>query len=272
MSSIIALGPGKSSLDYRNDGSYKVLAFQRVFPHCIEHLGVVPDYWTCGDPYAFMEGFEYLLLNKEKLQKEKINILIPEIFLEDIAVYRKSFGTTPLMRIKNGWENCLKITKEISKYYNISTIPVVTTKYLELHENNNNELKMIFDKESEFVRFMTDKVVFGTVKFDSESVVGSRFKWGLENKLTSNVLPVCHYLRASKVKIYGFDYQGPRFYSPDARHPWNDESQEGNEVIDFSLKILETWLKWESNHGMKIVSGTKDTVSLPNKIIKYESN
>ena len=271
MNKIIALGPGKSSLDFKNDGTYKVLAFQRVFPHCVEHLNVFPDYWTCGDPYAFMEGFDYLLKNKN-LSKNNLKILMPDTFLTDVSTYRKSFGTTPLMRTQNGWQKLTSMTKQISNYYEVKSIPVVTTKFLQLHAKDNNELKMIFDENQEFIRFMTEKVVFGTVEFDSEIVTGFRFKWGLENKLTSNVLPVCHYLGSSKVKIYGFDYRGPRFYSPDARHPWNDETQEGSEVIEFSLKILKTWLEWKNIHGMEIVSGTKDIISLPNKLLKYESN
>lgn len=270
MNKIVALGPGKSSLDFKNDESYDVLAFQSTFPHCIEHIGVFPKYWVAGDPYAYVEGFQYLLKNKEQFKNKDLEILLPETFLQDLMTYRKSFGTTPLMRMPNGWDNFRNLIKEVSKYYRLKTIPTITTKYLELHEKKDSELKLIFDEGQEFIRFMTDKIVFGTVKFDSESVIGSKFKWGLENKLTSNVLPICYHLKAKKVKVYGFDYQGPRFYSDVARHPWNDETQTGNEVLEFSLKILERWVEWKSIHGMEIVSGTQDKVSLPNRFLTQE--
>jgi len=83
------------------------------------------------------------------------------------------------------------------------------------------------------------------------------------------VLPICYSIGAKKVIVYGFDYQGPRFYSEDARHPWNDETQNKDASIHFSLNLLKKWVEWEQLHGMKIYSGTKQTISLPNKILNF---
>lgn len=270
MNKIAVLGPGKSSLDFKPQEDYKTMAFQEVFPHCVEHLGVIPDYWIGGDPNSYITGFKYLLENKDKLRGTNIEILIPSVFFEDQSSYRKSFGTTPIIRRENGWNMFQGMIMDVSKEYRVSKVPVVTTKYIKLHEKRNSELKTLFEQGNEFIRFMTDKVVFGTVEFDSETVAGSTFKWGLENKLTSNVLPTCFHLRAGKVKIYGFDYQGPRFYSDIARHPWNDETQSGDKVVEFSLNILKTWVEWRSIHGMEILTGTKDSVSLPSHFLRYE--
>lgn len=270
MNKIAILGPGKSSLDFKPQEDYKTMAFQEVFPHCVEHLGVVPNYWIGGDPNSYITGFKYLLENKDSLQDANIDILIPNVFFEDQSSYRKSFGTTPIIRRENGWNMFQGLIRDVSKAYKVTKVPVVTTKYLKLHEKKSSELKTIFSEGSEFIRFMSDKVVFGTVEFDSETVSGLRYKWGLENKLTSNVLPTCFFLGAKKVKIYGFDFQGPRFYSEIARHPWNDETQSGNETLEFSLKILKTWVEWKSIHGMEIITGTKDSVSLPSRFLRYE--
>ena len=62
---LIVLGPGKTSLGYKNTQAknFSVLAFQEVFPHCVSHLDVVPDYWTAGDPNSFVKGMEYLSRN-----------------------------------------------------------------------------------------------------------------------------------------------------------------------------------------------------------------
>ena len=267
---LIVLGPGKTSLGYKNTQAknFSVLAFQEVFPHCVSHLDVVPDYWTAGDPNSFVKGMEYLLNHKDNKKLNKINILMPSIFTKDLAFYRMYCGTTPLMRIEQGWQRFQKLMQEVALHYKIKEIPVTTTKYIKLFEKEAM-LKTITDKDNEYLRFMINKALFGTIEYDSESVIGSKFKWGLENKLTSVVLPVCYYLGAKNVVVFGFDYQGPRFYSDDARHPWNDETQSKDETIDFSLKVLEKWLKWESLHGMKIYSGNQESICLPNKILSF---
>jgi hypothetical protein len=263
---LVILGPGKTTLDFKK-GQEKVLAFQNVFPHCLEHLNIIPDYWVAGDPYAYILGLTFLNQNTDKKVLKDIEILVPDIFTKDLAHYRKYCGTTPLMRESGGWQRLQDLLSEASRHYKVRIFPVTTTKHIKTFENGT-QISNLF--EEEYVRFMSEKVVFGTVEFDNESVIGDRFKWGLENKLTSVALPVAYYLRSRKVKIYGFDYRGPRFYSDIARHPWNDETQSGNSAVEFSLSLLQKWLEWESIHQMKIYSGTKDKISLPNKILEYE--
>lgn len=266
---ICLLGPGKSSLDYKLNERESTLAFQEVFPNCIQHLGIIPDYWVSADPYAYISGMMYLLANLQNKKLRKINILIPNFFTKDSAHYKRYCGSTPLIRESKGWDKFTDILQEVGKHYNVKTIPTTTTKYIKIF-SQNKDLKNINEQGHEYVRFMHDEVIFGTVDFDSESVIGDKFKWGLENKLTSAALPICYYLGAKKVKVYGFDYQGPRFYSDIARHPWNDETQGENTVEDFSLSLLKKWVQWEGIHGMKIISGTKDPISLPSKFLQYE--
>jgi len=269
MDTINVIGPGISSLDYEPREGDKTLAFQEVFPNCIEHLGIIPDYWTFADPNAALSGFSLLLDKTSEHDKYKnIKILVPDVFFESLAVYRMYFGTTPLMRIHNGWEIFQDLLKRVSELYDVISIPVTTTKYIQVYEKQSSELKQLF--EHEYIRFMSDKVIFGTVKFDSESVVGDRYKWGLENKLTSSVLPICSFLRAKKLKIYGFDYIGPRFYSDIERHPWSNNPHDIDDRVQFSLSLLKKWLLWYDFHGIKIVSGTKNKNSLPNTILASE--
>lgn len=268
MNKITALGPGKTCLDYTPSSGEKVLAFQEVFPHCISHLGVVPDYWFGSDPNSYLEGLQFLLANIGKIKKD-IQIMVPEPFFEDISIYRKSFGTTPLMRQPGAWNFFQKLLLETEKYYTVIKLPVITTKFLSLHWRQYPDLDGLFLEDH--IRFMSEKPIFGTVEFDSETVSGELYKWGLESKLTSSVLPMCYYLRASLVKLYGFDFQGPRFYSEDARHPWNDETQQKNKnIVEYSLNLLKKWIEWECIHGMKIVTGTKNKISLPNQFLEFQ--
>ena len=271
MNTINVIGPGISSLDYRPTSKGKTLAFQEVFPNCVEHLGLVPDYWTFADPNAALVGFKFLLDNLSNGERYKnIKILVPDVFFKSLSDYRMYFGTTPLMRVSKGWETFQALLQKVSNLFNVIKLPVTTTKYIQLHEKNNSELKQIFDQE--YIRFMCDKVIFGTVRFDSEAVVNDTFKWGLENKLTSSVLPICSYLRAKKVRIYGFDYIGPRFYSDVATHPWSPVANIENidKRVEYSLSLLKKWLLWKQYHGINIVSGTRSNISLSNKILKYE--
>ncbi len=267
---VIVLGPGKTSLEFDilAHDECTILAFQEVFPNCISHLGVVPDYWTAGDPNSFINGMQYLLQNKDKKEFNKVKILFPSVFNRDLSYYRMFCGTTPIMRVPNGWYIFKELVKEVSIFYEVQIVPVTTTKYIKLFEKDAT-LKSITDEGEEYIRFMTDKAVLGTVEYDSETVAGTKYKWGLENKLTSVVLPICYSIGAKKVIVYGFDYQGPRFYSEDARHPWNDETQNKDASIHFSLNLLKKWVEWEQLHGMKIYSGTKQTISLPNKILNF---
>ena len=264
---IVVIGPGKTSLEVKLQPGEKSLAFQATFPHCYKKMSIIPDYWVSGDPNAYVEGFQYLLqLGRNQKEKFKnMKILIPDIFCNDLAEYRKYCGTTPLMRIQDGWGKFLHLTELVKKEFNVEVMNVTTTKYIKLYENLNSDYKNIF--KDEFFRFMSEKVIFGTVEFDSESVIGDTYKWGLENKLTSVVLPVCYYLRAKTVKVYGFDFQGPRFYSDIERHPWNDETQSGKNIAKYPLKIVEKWLKWRELHGMNIVSPSKDPICLLTTIL-----
>lgn len=264
---ITVLGPGITTLDFSPSGEEKILAFQEVFPHCLEKISVIPDYWFSADPSAYLGGLSFLLNNQNVKELKKIKILVPSVFTKDFDHYRKYCGTTPLMRINYGWSIFHSLLLESSKLYETEIIPVTTSKFIKISgEENFNEVFSNCGKE----RFNSEKVIFGTVEFDSESVIGDRYKWGLENKLTSTVLPMCHHLGATTVKIFGFDYQGPRFYSDIERHPWNDETQEGNSVVDFSLSLLKKWKSWEHAHGMEIVSGTNNKISLINNILEFK--
>ena len=264
------LGPGKTTLDFKPEKQIEVLAFQEVFPHCVSHIDIIPDYWICGDPNSYIVGMKYLLENTSNEELKKIQVLIPDIFMGDVSHYRRYCGTSPLVRTENGWSTFKQLISEVSSLYDVKIIPVTTTKYIKLFDQSNT-LKDIQTPNHEYLRFMSEKVIFGTVEFDSESVIGNQFKWGLENKLTSVALPVCYFLRAIQVDVYGFDYQGPRFYSPDARHPWSDETQKAHDATEFSLSLLKKWIQWESIHGMKLFSGTSNPISLPSKHLKQKT-
>ena len=255
---IISIGSGFSALDVKVQKEEHVLVLQQAFPYCIEHINITPDYWVCGDPHGYMDGFKYLLETSDK-NLDSMTTLVPSFFTGSFELYRQYCGNTPLGRIENGWSDFQTLLSEVTKKHKVNTFPATSTKYIKING------------DTQWSRFAGDKVIFGSVEFDGERISGDHYKWALENKLTAVVLPVCHYLGASQVRIAGFDYAGPRFYSNDARHPWDCELQSNNKdkVLNVSLSILQEWAKAESVHGMKIFSATNDKKSLPNEFLEY---
>ena len=65
----------------------------------------------------------------------------------------------------------------------------------------------------------------------------------------------------------GFDLFGPRFYSADTRHPWNDESQI-DDVAKIPLDIISTWRDWKDIHGMNIYSASNEDETLLSKVLE----
>tara|TARA_Y100000289_G_scaffold65972_1_gene80890 strand:+ start:274 stop:1086 length:813 start_codon:yes stop_codon:yes gene_type:complete len=266
MKKLLVLGPGHSLKTMSSDikerqENYSVLAFQRTFPHCMQMFDIEPDYWTAADPYAFLEGMKYIIEQKKQL---KTKILVPDIFTTNTATFRAYFGTSPLLREKDGWQVLQDLLEQVKNYCSLEILPITTTKFL---SKQKKPLPGSIFGENPFYRFMHEKVIIGSIPFDSEQVVGTQFKWGLENKLSSAVFPVCSYLRASELYVVGFDMFGPRFYSDDARHPWNDQTQKG-EVIQIPLGIIKMWKNWENLHQMKIFSASNPKETLLSKVLE----
>jgi|TARA_A100000172_G_scaffold76589_1_gene60224 hypothetical protein len=260
MTRLWILGPGHSLSRHEEhvkalaQKEHSVMAFQRVFPNCVKHFDLIPDYWFSADPFPWLEGFEFLTslppVQQEKFKKMKI--LIPSYAAGSYADFRLYSGTTPLARTDRGWERYQVLTQHLmGKGFDIQILPCTTSKYLAT--TGPNLPGDIFDSGA-YLRFMGDEIYFGTVPFDSETVMGDQFKWGLENKLSSNVFPVAFHLGYKELCIAGFDFKGPRFYNDVARHPWSDETQKGKNLHQYPLGLVKKWADWEPLHGMSISS------------------
>ena len=268
---ILLLGPGHSISQHKDEilslkQNIKILAFQGVFPHCYTHFGLIPDYWFSADPNAWIEGFEFLCSLDPEQQKafKDIKILIPDHSSKTYADFRMYCGTTPLGRIPGAWSKYLALIDKLEDCgFSIQILPCTTTKYMAL---NNAGAYDIFDTNA-YMRFMSEKIIFGTVPFDSESVIGDKFKWGLENKLSSHLFPLCYHLGSKEVYIVGFDFQGPRFYSDVERHPWNDETQSNN-IVEYPLNIIKKWIEWKNLHGMKVFNSADGSLSLLSRVLE----
>ena len=267
------LGPGTSLNHHESQikrlSGRNTLAFQGVFPHCYKYFGLIPSYWFSADPNAWMEGFEFLCSLSAEEQKPFKNMImiLPHYVTASYSYYRQFGGTTPLGRISGGWDNFLTLLKQIKNNdFKIKIIECLTTKYIHLYSLFSDV--NIFNDEA-YVRFMHEKPIFGTVPFDSESVVGTQFKWGLENKLTTSVFPISYFLGAKDVYIAGFDFKGGRFYDIDRdRHPWNDESQARN-AQEIPLALIKKWADWHPLHGMRLYNVVDEEYTLLSSVLPY---
>lgn len=257
MNDLWILGPGNSLNEHRDEvvtlNGQNVMAFQRVFPNCVKYFDLIPSHWFSADPFPWLEGFEFLaaLPSSEKDSFRQIEILVPHYAARTFADFRMFAGTTPLGRVPGGWDRHQALLRHLQDDgFNIQIVDCLTTKYMHTHHILAD--KDIFEQEA-YVRFMHEKPIFGTVPFDSESVMGDQYKWGLENKLSSTIFPIAYYLKAKRIYVAGFDFKGPRFYNNDSRHPWNDETQ-GKSLHEYPLTLIKKWVEWEQLHGMKIYS------------------
>jgi len=277
------LGSSESLLKYdisKLEGK-TTMAMQKVFPYVYTSFGVIPEYWTWADPWSSLSGMNYLKEATDKnFEKFKnLKILLPNFLCDTYATFREHCGTTPLGRIPAGWSTYKRLLKDIQdRGIQIVEFKATSTKYL--YKSPDCDPAVMSEKWTSSAptqRFTSDNVIIGSCEFDSESVIGSQFKWGLENKLSSYMFPVANFLGAKNVFILGFDCVGGRFYEIDGstkeesgtRHPWNDESQDGN-IEHIPLDMMRKWLTWEPSHGMQIFNVVEDEYTILNKVFEHK--
>ena len=275
MKNLILMGPGESVFDkaeeIKNLKNTKILGLQWVFPYTHKLFGFVPDYWTWGDPHGAVAGLRYILENhKEFPEIREMKIIVPHFVCSTYQDFRNYFGTTPLGRNPSLWDEYLQLLSKVSEILEIEQIKGTTTKNIFLYPQSNRDLLGDIHGEESFVRFMQSPV-FGTVKYDSDKVMGSINKWGLENKISSIMLPLAHYLKAENVYSIGFDFIGARIYDKSrSRHAWGSNISDLNENIKFSLSLVEKWIEWKDYHNMEIYSISEDSASLLNLVVPYK--
>jgi hypothetical protein len=249
----------------------KTLALQRVFPYCHKIFGVIPDYWNWFDANGSLDGLEYILKNHQSIDFKKMVILIPKFVCESYEHYRKFAGTTPLGRNPADWDlKYRSLLNQVEKIVEVKKFDATTTKRIALAADvKNRDLSRYDIHESEaYIRFMNDDVLFGTVRFDSEKVIGTTFKWGMESKLSSVMLPVAYYLKAKNVYVCGVDFKGARFYDKTrSRHAWGKDVKEINPAVKYALLLISKWTEWQDIHGMTISSLAPKELSLLSNIL-----
>ncbi len=271
MNSLYLLGPGQSfntvAKKILQDKESKKLALQKVFPHCLTLHGIEPDFWTWQDPHGSIEGLQFILKNNQKLKKMKL--LIPDYVVDTYSLFREYCGTT---RINNEikWAIYLELLKKAGEYVEVQVVPATTTKHIARRPflNKDYAQKDLSDKDF-YLRFMFEKVVYGTIEFDSDRIIGNKNKWGLENKLSSVMFPLGAFLKAKEVYPVGFDFIGSRFYdSNNSFGTWGNNVGTINEGMQIAIDAIKKWVTWSSLNNMYIKSVIKEDTWILNSVLE----
>lgn len=290
---LYVFGTGESLLHYKKEikslSSKNTMAFQRFFPLGYKYIGLVPKYWTWLDPYSATEGLEFLLdleeTHPEYDKFKNIEILVPHFVVDNYAYFRMYMGTTPLKGQR--WDHYMDSLKAVQqKGFKIKVILSTTTKYIKLNPHDEPQLigKDWLNSDPSF-RFASKKCIFGTVEYDSEIVFQERYKWGLENKLTSAIYPLAHYLKATRVYTAGFDFFGKRMHDHDEDYalphgldeagntripPAGQQAASSDSGKQIALNLVQKWKDWRHCHNMDFFSLVEDKYTLLNQIVEYK--
>lgn len=273
MDDILIIGTGEGVIHFRDqieelNKTCKTLAFQIAYPNIftIENpLNVRLDGWFWSDPEPSLPGLLYtkeiLESHGEKSKKlSNFKIHLPEFQIRDYSEWRSYCGSTQLERQKGGWKKYMSALNGLDRFNVVETFPGTTTKYPEYKLLK----KDIFSPNAKD-RFDYHKTIFGSVPFDSDQVFpDGRYKWGMESKLSSFVLPTCHKLGARKVYFAGFGMMGGRFYNIQNQ---TIPAKVGNGV-QFALDVIQMWSKdWKKYHGMELISVEDESWSLVKSVL-----
>jgi len=240
--------PGQIELD----ASVDIIGMHRVFPH----LNIPLTYWTWSDPDASLEGLRVYISSKDETEFNKLPQIILPIYQKNLDMFRANCGTSPLEKDpsrqeeRDFYHSALEWLDKLGKITWIKN--AVNTKSIP-HDH-----KIFKDPR---LRFNGEHTYFGSVPFDG---VSSRSNWAKENKFTSYMLPICHYLSATHVFCMGLDNVGIGI------NRTIPQSLNDPETIMSYLSKYPLWTRdWVGYHNMEIYSIVPDRFTPNNSVMEY---
>lgn len=252
---VIGTGYGLTLLDKKlvSQINQKItLAFHNSYPHCTK-FGINPTYWTWLDPSAAMPGLN--ILKKQKKEKAPIP-LIHRGLTGDGLNFRKYFGNT-LVQYEEYHNSLVKV----SEHYPICILPGTSLKALPFtdaktaYENPEKRTKhgvlvgSAYDYKS------------GKVRTGDKHAKVENGMFMTENKFSSYIIPLAHYLGFNNIIYVGFEGIGPRFFAMN-----NTRIGAGRPGYDLGM---QNWSKWAKSLGIKIYSLIPNGKSRTTKYFNY---
>lgn len=196
----LAIGTGESTNDFVKSkkpipAEYIKIGMHRTLPYLIKNSDIKLDYWTWIDPDAALEGLELY----EKTPADKLPIVIIPQFL----------STSQLCRIAAKHSSVAKQNTVGKRYdYLLEKVSEIGKLIILLNSKNAGLDTGIPEYVvNPYIRFKKDPIVFGYVSKGSPNFFNYSKS---ENRFTSIMLPICHYLGAEEVYNLGFDNKGKR--------------------------------------------------------------
>jgi len=206
MKKFLVIGTGDSSiyqakLGFDIPSDVITIGMHRVLPHINQWCDLKLDYWTWSDPDAGIEGLKLYMSKNHTLSNYKMlpQIVLP-YYLRDLEIFNINCGTSPLYKDKERvddrtfYRNAINTLDSAGKITWIDN--AINTKTIAPDHD-------IYKKPGN--RFKGENTYFGTVPFDGRH---SESHWAQENKFTSYMLPIVHFLGATHVFCVGFDTFG----------------------------------------------------------------
>lgn len=260
MNKFLVIGPATSAehyskLDLELETNIKLIGMHRVFPYLRDSLRVELDYWTWSDPDAAIDGLRIYMSATEDELTALPTIILP-YYQRKLELFNVNCGTSPL------YSNAHRLSER--EFYEKSLEYLSNKGKVKWIENAINTKiiskdHLIFSDPS--VRFNGKNTYFGTVPFDGRN---SNSQWARENKFTSYMLPMCHYLGATHVFCLGFDNVGTgikRTVPQSANNP--------RIISDYLSKFTKWTHDWVGHHKMDIYSVVDDKFTPNNLVMNY---
>ena len=262
---LLAIGPGQSTIELGDqltnlNKDIKTLGLHRVFPFLKEEFDIDIDYWTWGDPEAIEKGINYIKENPTT----PIPTMIVPWWYRSVEDFSKMIGTSPITKSKdriNLYHNFLEQYKDKVHYIENAYASRYLTENNQtpLDEDGNLPLAYISNPK---LRFSGQFTIFGTVPFDGKH---SESNWAQENKFTTAILPIAHYLKTTEIYCLGFDNKGGRI---DSHVP---QSNNNPDTIANYMKKMYPWVnEWKEYHKINIYSVTPNEYTPNNLILEYK--
>ena len=251
------MGVGDSLLHHKAQikglNEHITVGLHKFFPHCVEHFGFTPTYWTWYDPRGATPGLDYLLALKEL--PTNLEVLVPyshtlplDLALEHLRMKDKK---------SRPWGPTTRSTYQ-DYSSKLSTLRDRGLKVHSLNTLNNYFLKNTVGKELSSVsfeeRFRKEQMILGT----STDATTSRTDGPFESKLTYYMFPLIQYMGIKKAFVMGFDAMGGRFWAPEVPV-----------VNGHNLKYVTDWKEWFAKLDIESYSATPSEHTHLNKFLEY---
>jgi hypothetical protein len=225
------------------------LAFHNSFPHIKTMYGITPTYWTWLDPSAAIEGLKFLSKNVNV----KTTPIIHKGLVGNGINFKKYFGNTSC-NLKEYYDLLKSINHHIPFYIpNSTSIKALSWVDKEFVINNPH-------KRNDFGFVVGSTFTNSKINDNKHNKIEDGMSM-VENKLSSFILPLAHYLGFKRIIYVGFEGTGPRFFDMNnlkigAGRPGYDDG-------------LQNWSKWSKKLEIEIFSLIPSDKSKTTKFFNY---